>query len=408
MPVEQLLKKNVPNHGPLFSHVRLYSYMPDHQQRIAYLLARYADKSCSREELDELFTAIGRDTDPAMLEQLLEDVWHAGHPAPGIDYEAVYQQIKPAVPVRKTIPLKRFAVAASLLLLAGTAYWLLQHKRVEKQPLLVTQPAQQHILPATNKAMLTLADGTTVPLDSTGKQLIQQGNVAIRQQNGQLLYASQPTDGNIHYNKLTTPRGGQFRLVLPDGTKVWLNSASMLRYPTTFSGKDRVVELEGQGYFEIAANAQQPFKVKVRDIEVLVLGTDFDVMAYGDENSVNTTLLTGSVLVKEGSTKQLLRPGQQAVVDNQDHQLTVRTADIRKVTAWKNGMFVFNDMALPAILREVARWYDVDIVYQASPGAELYGGGIGRDLQLADVLTLLEGNGFNHFRIEGRKVIVLP
>lgn len=266
--------------------------MPDHQQRIAYLLARYADKTCSREELDELFSAIGQGDGPEGLEQLLEEIWQARHPAPEIDYEAVYRQIKPAVPVRKTIPLKRIAIAASLLLLAGTAYWLLPSKRTGKQATVLIQPAQRRILPATNKAVLTLSDGTTVPLDSTGKQLIQQGNVAIRQQNGQLLYASQPTDGNIHYNKLTTPRGGQFRLVLPDGTKVWLNSASMLRYPTTFSGKERVVELDGQGYFEIAANAQQPFKVKVRDMEVLVLGTDFDVMAYGDENSVNTTLLT--------------------------------------------------------------------------------------------------------------------
>jgi ferric-dicitrate binding protein FerR (iron transport regulator) len=287
-------------------------------------------------------------------------------------------------------------------------YWLINNARQEKQPVAIQRPLPAAVMPASNKAVLTLADGSTVTLDSTGKQVIQQGKVAIQQQNGQLLYASQPTDGSIHYNKLTTPRGGQFRLVLPDGTRVWLNSASMLRYPTAFAGKERIVELEGQGYFEVAANAQQPFKVKVRDMEVLVLGTDFDVMAYGDENTLNTTLLTGSIQVKEGHTKQVLRPGQQAVIDNQDHQLTVRTADIRKVIAWKNGMFVFNDMALPAILREVARWYDVDIVYKASPGTELYGGGIGRDLQLADVLALLEGNGFNQFRIEGRKVIVLP
>jgi ferric-dicitrate binding protein FerR (iron transport regulator) len=241
-----------------------------------------------------------------------------------------------------------------------------------------------------------------------GKQVIRQGGVAIQQQNGQLSYGSQPADGSIHFNKLTTPRGGQFKVVLPDGTRVWLNSASMLRYPTAFTGKERIVELDGQGYFEVAANAQQPFKVKVHSMEVQVLGTDFDIMAYNDETSINTTLVTGSIQVKEGSNEQVLRPGQQAVMNNEDHQLTVRTADIRKVTAWKNGLFVFNNMALPAILREVARWYDVDIVYTTSPGTELYGGGIGRNLQLADILALLEGNGYNHFRIEGRKVIVLP
>jgi len=300
------------------------------------------------------------------------------------------------------------AAAALVILLAIPVYHVLNRKGSQPQPMAKKEAKPQVIMPGTKKATLTLADGTTVALDSTGKQLIQQAGAAIQQQNGQLSYAGQPTDGSVHYNKLTTPRGGQFRLVLPDGTKVWLNSASMLRYPTAFNGKERVVELDGQGYFEVAANAGQPFKVKVRDMEVQVLGTDFDIMAYGDENSINTTLITGSVQVREGIINQLLRPGQQAVVNNRDHGLTVRDADVRKVTAWKNGMFVFNHMALPAILREVARWYDVDIVYKASPGSELYGGGIGRDLQLADVLALLEGNGYNHFRIEGRKLIVLP
>jgi len=383
--------------------------MPDHQQRIAYLLARYINKTCTREELDELFAIIGEDKDPGSLNELLDDVWLAAHTAPDIDYEQVYQNMHIRPAQKKVFPLKRLAAAAAILvLLALPAYLVLTQKDSRPKQIVQKGPVAQIIMPGSKKATLTLADGTTLTLDSTGKQIIQQAGAAIQQQNGQLSYAGQPTDGSIHYNKLTTPRGGQFRLVLPDGTKVWLNSASMLRYPTAFKGKERLVELDGQGYFEVAANAQQPFKVKVRDMEVQVLGTDFDIMAYGDENSINTTLIAGSVQVQEGSAKQLLRPGQQAVVNNQDHGMTVRAADIRKVTAWKNGMFVFNHMALPAILREIARWYDVDIVYKANPGSELYGGGIGRDLQLADVLALLEGNGYNHFRIEGRKLIVLP
>lgn len=383
--------------------------MPDHQQRIAYLLARYVDKLCSREELDELFAAIGKGNDPEILDHLLEEVWHGDHPAPDIDYEQVYQQIRPIQQPRpKLFNFKRMAVAASFILLVAVAFLLAERRRTAKPPVLAEQAAPAVIVPGGNKAVLTLADGSAVTLDSTGKQVIRQGGMAIQQHNGQLSYTSQPTDGGVHYNKLTTPRGGQFRLVLPDGTKVWLNSASMLRYPTAFAGKERIVELEGQGYFEVAANARQPFKVKVRDMEVQVLGTGFDIMAYRDENTINTTLLAGSIQVKEGSTTKLLRPGQQAVMNNEDHQLTVSVADIRKVTAWKSGLFVFNNMDLPAILREVARWYDVDIVYKASPGMELYGGGIGRDLQLADILALLEGNGYNHFRIEGRKVIVLP
>ncbi|MCF6405220.1 FecR domain-containing protein [Chitinophaga filiformis] len=383
--------------------------MPDHQQRIAYLLERYVNKSCSREELDELFAAIGKGEDPEALERFLEESWHADLAAPDIDYEQAYQQIRPSQqPRRAVITLKRVAVAAAFVLLAGAAYWLITRRQTATQPGLAEQTVPAIIPPGGNKAVLTLADGSVVTLDSTGKQVIRQGGVAIQQQNGQLSYGNQPADGSVHYNKLTTPRGGQFRVVLPDGTRVWLNSASMLRYPTAFNGKERVVELDGQGYFEVAANARQPFKVKVHSMEVQVLGTDFDIMAYSDETSINTTLLTGSIQVKEGNNEQVLRPGQQAVMNNEDHQLTVRTADIRKVTAWKNGLFVFNNMALPAILREVARWYDVDIVYTTSPGTELYGGGIGRNLQLADILALLEGNGYNHFKVEGRKVIVLP
>lgn len=383
--------------------------MPDHQQRIAYLLERYVNKSCSREELDELFAAIGKGDEPEALERFLEESWQADLAAPDIDYEQAYQQIRPVRQPRRTvITLKRVAVAAAFVLLAGAAYWLAARRQAVPKPALAEQAFPASIAPGSKRAVLTLADGSVVTLDSTGKQVIRQGDIAIQQQNGQLLYTSQPADGTVHYNKLTTPRGGQFRVVLPDGTKVWLNSASMLRYPTAFAGRERVVELEGQGYFEVAANAQQPFKVKVHGMEVRVLGTDFDIMAYRDEASINTTLLAGSVQVKEGSNEQILRPGQQAVMNNEDHQLTVRIADIKKVTAWKNGLFVFNNMALPAILREVARWYDVDIVYTTSPGTELYGGGIGRNLQLADILALLEGNGYNHFRVEGRKVIVLP
>lgn len=383
--------------------------MPDHQQRITYLLERYVNGSCSREELDELFAAIGKGEMPETVDRFLEESWHADVTAPDIDYEQVYRQIRPSAPYRKSIlSYKRLAAAAAILLLAVIGYRTANRQQVSEPAASRVQASEVGIAPGSNKAMLTLEDGSVVTLDSSGQQVIRQGKIAIRQHNGQLQYTSQPADGTIHYNKLTTPRGGQFRVVLPDGSKVWLNSASMLRYPTAFNGKERIVELEGQGYFEFAPNAQQPFKVKVHDMEVQVLGTDFDIMAYADETSINTTLLTGSIQVKEGNTAQLLCPGQQAQMNNKGHQLTVRTADIRKVTAWKNGLFVFNNMDLPAILREVARWHDVDIVYAASPGTELYGGGISRNLQLADILALLEGNGYNHFKVEGRRVIVLP
>ncbi|SEV96583.1 FecR family protein [Chitinophaga sp. YR573] len=393
--------------GPIGSGLRLYTNMPDYPSRIQDLLDRYVNKSCTREELEELFSYIGDERNREVLQYFMEELYQADHTAPDLDFNEIYAQILAPAPAARAgiFSLRRMAAAAIVLLLAGSAYFFLQRKAPEKG---IVAVQETDIAPGVNKAVLTLSDGSTVTLDSAGNQVISQGHTTIRKQNGQLLYAAQGDGAGVHYNKLTTPRGGQFKLVLPDGTKVWLNSASTLRYPTTFTGEQRIVELEGQGYFEVAKNALQPFRVMVGNMEVQVLGTDFDVMAYPDETTVNTTLLAGSVRVKEGSALQLLQPGQQAVLDNQRHGITVRTADLKKVTAWKNGLFVFNNMALPAILREVARWYDVDIVYAAKPSEELYGGGIGRNLNLSGVLDLLEGNGYNHFRIEGRKVIVLP
>ncbi len=387
--------------------------MPEHQSRIEYLLDRYVNRSCTREELEELFIYIKDEAHANTLNHLLSNYSATANTAPDIDYENIYSQLIP--PRSRIITFRRLAAAALIFLLAGSAFWYLGHSGKQTPVASNTEaltPANP-INPGSNKATLTLADGTVVPLDSAGSQTIHQGNQSIKQQNGQLLYTAEANGSTIHYNKLSTPRGGQFQIVLPDGTKVWLNSATTLRYPTAFTGTNRIVELEGQGYFEVAPDATHPFLVKVpsthRDsMEVQVLGTGFDVMAYADEATVNTTLISGSVRVKGGNTLQTLQPGQQAVMDNDNHAITVRPADIKKVTAWKNGVFVFNNTALPAILREVARWYDVDIVYNASPSTELYGGGISRNLQLSSVLRLLEASGYNHLKLEGRKVIVLP
>lgn len=300
----------------------------------------------------------------------------------------------------------RVWLAAAAAAAAVTAAWYLYERPAMKTPPL--QVAAQP-LPGGNKAMLVLADGTTVQLDSTGERQIRQGQAAIQQQNGSLQYTTQGTSGAQGYNTLRTPRGGQFQVTLHDGTRVWLNSASSLKYPVVFGESERVVELSGQGYFEIAGNAARPFRVKINSAtEVQVLGTRFDVMAYPDEQAVKTTLLQGAVRVRHKAATQTLQPGQQAVTEPDGQQIAVHETDVNKVTDWKNGLFIFNNMELPAILREVARWYDVDIVYKAPANKGLYGGGLSRKMALADVLLFLEEGGANHFKIEGRKVIVLP
>ncbi|GEP94730.1 FecR family protein [Chitinophaga cymbidii] len=402
--------------------------MPYDPSRITYLLQRYTSKTCTREELEELFTCIAEAGSDETLHRFMEDAYHEirpGEELPEIDYEAVYSGIVGQTPStsgtgdnaagydpapdrspRRLFPFRYAAAAAVLLILAGLLFFWPknQHPTVIQPP----QLAANDVAPGGNKAVLTLADGSTVTLDSLGNQVITRGNTSITQQHGQLVYGDQGTDAAMQYHKLSTPRGGQFKLTLPDGTRVWLNSASSLRYPTAFTGKQRVVELEGQGYFEVAENASQPFKVMVNTMEVRVLGTHFDIMAYKDEATVNTTLVKGSVQVKEGQALQLLKPGQQALMHHQNHAITVQEADVNKIIAWKNGLFVFNNMTLTAILREVARWYDVEIVYNTTPGTELYGGGISRNLNLSAVMELLEGAGHNHFIIEGRKIIVTP
>jgi transmembrane sensor len=235
--------------------------------------------------------------------------------------------------------------------------------------------------------------------------VINQGQTIVRQKNGQLEYAVHGNSDAVVYNTLTVPRGGQFNIVLPDGSHVWLNAASSMRYPTAFNGGRREVELQGQGYFEVAPNARQPFFVKVNNLEVQVLGTRFDVMAYADEKSINTTLLEGLVSVKNGTTEQRLRPGQQAIVDPATGNMVVRPADVDQVIAWKTGFFEFDNASLGDILRQLARWYDIDVSYNQTGNERLFGGRISRSLPLSDILHMLEANGPT-FLLSGRKLTV--
>ena len=265
------------------------------------------------------------------------------------------------------------------------------------------------IAPGGNKAILTLGDGSTIVLDSAHNgSLAQQGNArVVKLDSGRLAYNvlhEKPT--GIVYNTLATPRGGQYQLTLPDGSKVWLNAASSLRYPTAFTGKDREVELTGEAYFEVAKNAEKPFKVKVNDLTVDVPGTSFDIMAYTDEPAVRTSLLDGAVRVEQGNTALLLHPGQQAGLVNSELRLTGEM-DPEEVLAWKNGLFKFNGAGIETVMRQISRWYNVDIVYEGEKTTHSFSGVIGRNTNMSNVLKILEFSGV-HFRIERNTVTVLP
>jgi ferric-dicitrate binding protein FerR (iron transport regulator) len=254
--------------------------------------------------------------------------------------------------------------------------------------------------PGGQKAVLTLSDGSTIVLDNAGNgQIAQQGQTqVIKLGNGEIQYKSgnQKTGAReVVFNTMSTPRGGQYQLVLPDGSKVWLNSESSITYPVMFSHQERKVKITGEAYFEVAKDKTKPFRVETGDMKVEVLGTHFNVKAYADEGPTKTSLLEGSVKVD----MQVLKPGQ-AFINGR-----IVPTNVEQDVAWKNGIFNFNNENLTQVMKQLARWYDLDIVYPDGVPQKEYGGEIGRNLKLNQVLKGLENSGV-HFELNGKRVTV--
>ena len=317
----------------------------------------------------------------------------------------------PAIqPIGRSIALTRriLSVAAVLLtVVAGT--YLLFLKRQPLKTASVEERYQNDVQPGRNSALLKLTNGKTILLDDSAPHTIPgQGSVTITNDKGQLTYrALAEIPAETFYNTLTTPRGNQYHLVLPDGTKVWLNAASSITYPTVFAGKERQVDINGEAYFEVAKNERQPFVVRQREITVQVLGTSFDANSYGDAAAGMITLLEGKLRVKKGTAESLLEPGQQAVLGTVAGGISIhRHPDIEAVMAWKNDSFGFHDADIRSVMQEVERWYNVQVVYEATITRHFVAD-ISRDVPLSRLLQLLEATGQVHFRIEGTKVIVM-
>lgn len=304
--------------------------------------------------------------------------------------------------------------AAAVIILAGitAVFYTVKQKEVVTAPIAVKeQPLQHDVAPGGNKAVLILADGSSIVLDSAHNgSLAQQGNTKILKLDaGQLSYKTGATvTGQVLYNTIATPRGGQYQVTLADGTEVWLNAASSLRFPTTFVGNERVVELTGEAYFEVAKNAALPFRVKVNNMDVQVLGTHFNIMAYNNEQSVKTTLLEGKVKVTGNGVTQGLVPGQQAVRDNSTGSLKVKEVNTDLAVAWKNGLFRFRETNIKEVMRQVERWYNVDVEYKTSGTEQDYTGIVPRSQNVSVLLQMLELTGTVHFKVEGKKITVLP
>lgn len=308
---------------------------------------------------------------------------------------------------------QKLAVAAVLLSMIFVAA-ILWNKKPSSDELSVNPvsagPAKDKS-PGGNKAILTLADGSVITLDSIQiGTLARQGNTIItKDPNGQLFYnPDAKKDSIVLFNTLTTPRGGQYKVFLPDGTAVWLNSASSITYPVSFTSNERNVSITGEAYFEVAKQKNMPFKVKVNSMEVEVLGTHFNIMAYEDEPIVRTTLIEGSVKLSNVKEKKTMKPGQQIDLNREGIMNYIQTPDIEQALAWKNGMFVFRNTNIKTIMRQVSRWYDMEIELGKDLDDLEFNGVVSRKEYVSQLLKILETTGSVHFSIDGKKIRVNP
>ena len=316
-------------------------------------------------------------------------------------------------PVQHTKRYRYLAAAVTTAaVLTTVAYFWLQNKPrpATKQ---VAQTTINDVMPGGNKAILKLSDGKTIVLDNAQNGLLaEQGAVQIEKQEGELSYIASTPATTISYNTLATPAGGQFQIKLPDGTRVWLNASSSITYPTAFVGNERRVTITGEGYFEVAKDASKPFKVTIqstigekRPAEVEVLGTHFNINAYDDEAAIKTTLLEGKVKIAKEQSTAILKPGQQAQINNQGKLQVKNDASMEQVIAWKNGEFLFESADISTLMRQVARWYDIEIIYPEGKPTDKFSGKIGRNVNLSQLLKILEYSEVR-FELKGRTLFV--
>lgn len=308
---------------------------------------------------------------------------------------------------------KWFIAAAVFFLIGTTGLYIYLGSENDQEKEVVKGRDQSHIPPGGAKATLTMADGSVFDLGKLENGVIsKQGNISIvKTDEGRMIYTVNESNGAsqiAQLNTIQTPRGGEYQIILPDGSKVWLNAASGLTFPTSFSGKERKVTLAGEAYFEVARDKEKPFLVDAYDLSVNVLGTHFNISAYQDGSKLATTLVEGSVRVDHGKNKVFIKPGQQASLEKDKNVVEVNQVDVEDAIAFKNGIFVFNDENIESIMRKLSRWYDIDVQYETELKNKDFSGTISRFKSVEEVLEMLQLTGGIHFKIEGRKVYVLP
>lgn len=404
--------------------------------RFNYLFKKYTEGNCMPDERNEFFEMVVDDAYAVVLNDLIKEYINSSDPIIQINKErsakmfdridnATFENEKVVAdnPVKKRWIKWRAAAAIIFLILLSSSYFIFHKARPEE--VVKTQPASEKtndIAPGHAGAILTLSNGKKIVLDNAQNGLLaSQGKSNILKKDGQLVYKDQNSEENeVLYNTMTTPKGRKYQLVLSDGSKVWLDAASSITFPTTFNSGERKVEITGEAYFEIkklyksknnsGKEERVPFIVVINSghgvkNQVQVLGTHFNIMAYNNEPTIKTTLLEGSVKVIGQEQSVMIKPGEQAVLSNTNNKVNVIDADVDEAVAWKNGMFSFSNATIGKVMRQVERWYDVEVIYNGPMPDGHYRGEVPMNVNASEMLKVLSVGGI-HFKIEGKKIIV--
>lgn len=371
------------------------------QQRIRYLFGRYTAGTATPEEIADFQLLVQQDEHEAHFKAIIDELLHTATDEVSMPEERITAMVghilhPPVQPVLRSFARRWWWAAAAVPLLIGGSLYFLQRGKTPAARIPLADKAAGH-----NMAVLTLENGDTILLDSKNNRVIQTSNGSIVQQGGQLQHIAMQDDEPPVQQTLRTPAGGEYKVILPDSSIVWLNAASSLQYPSRFTGSNRTVLLTGEAYFEISKDASRPFLVKTALQDVLVLGTSFNINAYDNESKTITTLQDGAIKVCVSSEERgtVLKPGEQAVSSKQSPVPMVSAAVPGDAIAWKNGLLLFDNTDIPAVMRILERWYDVTVIYEGAIPTAHFTGQISRSTSLAHVLHMLTQISDVHFRL---------
>jgi ferric-dicitrate binding protein FerR (iron transport regulator) len=392
--------------------------MEERKDHIKRLIQRWMENTITQEEKGELVRLLNEQTLLSDVEPGLQEMWNAQTNQPVFSEDETASMIERILsnnrlegendlqpPVHRIHFMRRWGWAAAsiiILLSAGVFLWTTSKNGSERQRTAVHPPANE-VMPAMGKVVLKLPDGQQIYLDSIDGSVVKEGALTVNNKKGSLAYTG--AAGKMEYHTLTVPRGRQYELQLPDGTNVWLNAASSITYPIIFNGPERKVTVSGEVYFEVAKNKEKPFRVAANDMMITVTGTHFNVNAYTDEPFLATTVLEGGVKVSRNNRTVILSPDEQSLSDATGNISVNRNVNVKEIMAWRERFFHFESADLPTILRELARWYDVDVAYEGVISKEKFFMIVRRNSSLSAVLKALQANDVE-FNINGKKLTV--